>query len=62
MEALSAHLHEHHDAIVKWSWKLFCRKWARLIDWAADEEERKENERIEREYAEMKRQMTQHGG
>jgi hypothetical protein len=30
-EAMGAHFHEHHHDILRWPWKLFCAKWARMI-------------------------------
>lgn len=45
IEGISAHFHEHHDAIMRWSWKLFCSKWQRMLDYAS----RREAERIVRE-------------
>lgn len=62
LEALGTHLHEHLDTILRWPWKVFCRKWARLLDWLAAEEERKEQERIEREYEQLRQGMGQHAG
>jgi hypothetical protein len=49
LEGMSAHFHEHHEAILRWTWKLFCAKWARLIRATATQRlEREESERKQR--------------
>lgn len=54
MEAMSAHFHEHHEAIMRWSWKLFCRKWARLMAWAAEEREKERQREQDRAFEELR--------
>lgn len=49
--------HEHHDAIMRWSWKLFCAKWVRLI--AAFDQQRK-TEQKQREDAEFEKLRMVH--
>lgn len=54
LDGMSSHYHEHHEALLRWSWKLFCAKWARWLTWAyADEDRRAEQER-ERQLAELR--------
>ena len=53
MEAMSAHFKEKHEAIMQWSWKLFCRKWARLMKWAYEERERKAKQEQDRAFDEL---------
>lgn len=31
VEAISTHFYEHHDAVMRWPWRLFCVKWRRLM-------------------------------
>lgn len=57
LEAMSAHFHEHHEAIMRWSWKLFCAKWVRLIKFAAEEKARKQQREREDE---MRRLGNEH--
>lgn len=46
IEAMGTHFHEHHDDVVRWSWKLFCAKWARLsVQVAEQERDRRQRER-----------------
>ena len=54
LEAMSAHFKEHHEAIIHWSWKLFCRKWARLMKWAYEEQQRKAQQEQDRAFAELR--------
>lgn len=54
MEAMGTHFHEHHAAIMRWSWKLFCRKWVRLIKWAAEEREKERIKEQDRVFAELR--------
>lgn len=54
LDGMSSHYHEHHEALLRWPWKLFCAKWARWLTWAyADEDRRAEQER-ERQLAELR--------
>lgn len=55
-EGLGTHFHEHHEAVMRWPWKLFCAKWRRLMvqtTQRAAERERgdllREHERAERD-------------
>lgn len=54
VEAMSAHFREHHEAIMRWSWKLFCAKWIRLIEAADKERKKREHELIEAEYERLR--------
>ena len=47
---MSAHYKEHRDALMSWSWKLFCHRWVRLIRFSAEEAERREEQRRQNEY------------
>lgn len=62
LEAMGTHFHEHHEAILRWSWKLFCAKWCRLLDWAADEEVKRQQKETEQTYAELRARLEQQGG
>lgn len=53
LEAMSAHFKEKHEAIMQWSWKLFCRKWARLMKWAYEERQREAKRAQDRAFAEL---------
>ena len=58
-EAIGAHFHEHHDAVVAWSWRLFCAKWARMtVQVARQERERRDRER-EREREQRLRELRE---
>lgn len=58
-EAIGTHFHEHHDAIVAWSWKLFCVKWARMtVQVATQERDRRARER-EREQEQRARDLRE---
>lgn len=50
-ESLGNHFREHHLEIVRWPWKLFCAKWARMLEQTARRlvKERREREARERE-------------
>lgn len=54
MEAMGAHFHEHHADIMRWSWKLFCRKWVRLIKWAAEEREKERQREVDRAFEKLR--------
>jgi len=62
LEAMSAHYHEHFDALLRWSWKLFCHRWCRLIVHAAKEAERQEQQRREQEISRLKQAHTERFG
>lgn len=47
------HFREHHEAILRWSWKLFCAKWARLIQAMARQRERQHQAHEEAELAKL---------
>ena len=49
VEALSAHFHEHHDAVMRWPWRLFCAKWRRMMVQVAKREAERERHRTEQE-------------
>lgn len=60
IEAMGTHFHERHDAVVRWSWKLFCVKWARLTVQVAElERDRRARER-EREQRERWQEFRDH--
>lgn len=48
-EAMGAHFHEHHHDILRWPWKLFCAKWARMIKQLWDQQQRDAERERERE-------------
>lgn len=43
-EAMSAHFKEHLADIRRWSWRVFCDKWVRLIKYAREEQDRKDEQ------------------
>lgn len=49
IEGISAHFHEHHDAIMAWSWPLFCAKWARMVKQTSKREAERKTKERERE-------------
>lgn len=53
MEGMSNHFHEHHADILRWSWKLFCAKWARMLDQVS----KREAERLAKEQERQEEQM-----
>lgn len=50
---MGTHFHEHHADIVRWPWKVFCRKWARLAHATVDE--RRQDLRRKRKMLEARR-------
>ncbi|HLZ20729.1 MAG TPA: hypothetical protein VKQ30_01215 [Ktedonobacterales bacterium] len=48
IEAIGACFHEHHADIVRWAWKLFCAKWARMLEVAEAERQREQERERER--------------
>lgn len=59
IEGMGAIFHEHHAEIVRWPWKVFCSKWARLIEYEARRQEDEENRKIEAEQTEMQRRARE---
>lgn len=62
IEGISALFHEHHDAIIRWSWKLFCAKWARMLDTASKralEQFERDRERERKQQADRQMQDLQ---
>lgn len=57
LEAMSERYHEHHAAIMAWSWRLFCAKWCRLIDYAAGEEVKRLNQEIQGTYDMLRQRL-----
>lgn len=55
IEALCNRHEEPTAAVLSWSWKLFCARWARLYAWTAEERERQEARAVEREFARLRR-------
>ena len=53
IEALARRHEEPTAAVLAWSWKLFCARWARLYTWTAEERERQDARAIEREFAKL---------
>lgn len=53
VEAMSAHFHEHHEAIMRWSWKLFCVKWVRLIQAMERQRERDHADEVEAQFQQL---------
>ncbi|HET8905957.1 MAG TPA: hypothetical protein VFN11_03230 [Ktedonobacterales bacterium] len=66
VDSLSNHYHEHLDAILAWSWRLFCARWARMLDAEARrmvrERERSETREQEQERRQLRQQLQQRGG
>lgn len=67
VDALSSHYHEHLDALLAWGWRLFCARWARMLDALAvrevRERARREAQEEEQERQALRRQLQQqHGG
>lgn len=52
---MSERYHEHHREIMSWSWKLFCAKWVRLIEWSAKEKQKQDKRREDQAFEELKR-------
>jgi len=46
---MCAHFHEHHREIMRWPWKLFCAKWARMLKQLAEQQEKERQRELERE-------------
>lgn len=60
VEAMSAHFHEHHrEILTRWSWKLFCAKWVRLIAAAEREEAEREERALNGELEQLKRAQAE---
>lgn len=55
VDSLSNHYHEHLDAILAWSWRLFCARWIRMLE---SEGRRLLRERAEREAREQEQERT----
>jgi hypothetical protein len=54
IDAICSHYGETHNEVQqRWSWKLFCAKWKRLIDYSLEEEKKRDREKQEREFKEM---------
>lgn len=63
LEALSTHFHEHHAAIMTWSWKLFCAKWARMnVQVARQERDKREREREREQERRWREWRDRHAG
>lgn len=63
IEAMSYQFKEHHEAIMRWSWKLFCAKWVRLIQAMDRQRKRDEEQRVEAEFERLRLQHeAQYGG
>jgi hypothetical protein len=54
IEAMSNYFREHHEAIMRWSWKLFCAKWVRLIQAADRQRQAAEKRRVEEEFERLR--------
>ena len=60
IDALCSHYGEPVDHLLtRWSWKLFCARWRRLIDYTALEREKREREERERRADEARRETEQ---
>ena len=60
-EALGAQFTESHEAILRWSWKLFCRKWCRMMErGAADKRRERARKRRQREEEERRELRERH--
>lgn len=53
---MGAHFHEHHAEMMRWPWKVFCRKWARFLD--ATVVERRRELRRKRRMADDRERMA----
>jgi len=63
VEAMSEHYHEHHESIMAWSWRFFCRKWVRLIIWMGKEQAKQHEQQQQQEFERLKQLHTSvHGG
>lgn len=49
VEALSAHFHEHHEAVLRWPFRLFCAKWRRMMVQVAKRESERKRDQVARE-------------
>jgi hypothetical protein len=61
-EAMGAHFHEHHHDIVRWSWKLFCAKWARMIKQLWEQQQRDDERERQRQRDQGFAELTSGGG
>lgn len=61
-EAMSYQFKEHHEAIMRWSWKLFCAKWVRLIAAMDRQRQADEKRRVEEEFERLRLAHEQQGG
>lgn len=56
---MGTHFHEHHDDVARWSWRLFCAKWARLMVQVARQERDRRDQEREREGMRRRREEEQ---
>lgn len=70
VDSLSAHYHEHLDAILAWSWRLFCTRWVRMIEAEgrrllrerAQQEARQEQQELAEQKTLLRQLQQQDGG
>jgi hypothetical protein len=56
---MGAHFHEHHADVVRWPWKIFCRKWARLLAATVGERKRELKRKRQAQAARNERGMSE---
>lgn len=61
LDAMSFQYHEHHDAILGWSWKVFCVKLSRLIGLMDKQRAKEEQAKVEAAYAELEQAHKMRG-
>lgn len=60
MDALASHYGETiREILQSWTWKLFCARWRRMIEYMERERERRRDEERERAFRELEQRTAQ---
>ena len=60
LDAMCSHYGESlHVILHEWTWKVFCVRWVRLIEYTADQREEQEKRDRERAFAELRARTEQ---
>jgi len=60
LDAMASHYGETtREMLTRWSWKLFCAKWRRLVEYMAVEREKRRDREREEEFARLRAQTQE---
>lgn len=58
IEGLGAVYHEHHAEVMAWPFKVFCRKWSRLLEVEAERQREREDREADAQMAALQARVA----